>query len=415
MGINKGATNPYPVLQDVPSEALSDGARSGTGGGDMDVWNSQRGTLLNKLVLSTYSNESEYSLPTGVAGSAYPSDTTSYEEWLSTAAQGYLRGGGGSILSGTMEILRGGEILSSKSVEDRYNITTSPPDGVELGEDSVSTGEPVLRFTPESGFSLEETGLTTGFTIVNVEYGTISGTVTDYNGDPVVSERVILQLQSTGESVKVFTGPLGDYSISGPGGEAVNLSVPGANIQTSTNLQSLSTETLNAQYSGLELTLELPNGSKSSNSPVILDTTGVSGQTDGNGKITFTKVPVLTNVSITIYDEINKSINSGGQGVLTEDTITFGVGFQGFIRETDGAEIRNVNVRVVKGEDEYRSKSSSEGEYALGSPEVGEVSLVVARDDRRYQTKRVREVVESGDVILRDVELQERQNIGNSN
>jgi len=415
MTVNNSDTEPYQIEVNK-SLSESEGAETGPGGGVMDVWGETREYKLNNLISGSFDNKSSFQIPTGIVPvTNYGDDISNAEVWVGTSARGLARGGNSLPLAGTVSIRVGESDVASKETDGEYAISSPPSDGVVTGGGMSSTSSKSLIFEPSSGFTFEQESLTTGKNDINIDYGTVQGTVTDYTGKEMKGERIEAELQSTGESIVFYSDGSGSYSSGIPGGETVIVNVPNANVEASDTVAELSSKTIDIQYSGMEITLELPNGVPAKNAPVVIRDTGVKGNTDVDGKVTFTKVPVLKNVMIQIYGIVEETRQSAGQGVLGQETITFGVGFQGRASNVRGDAVRSVDVKVVKDGDEYISLTDNLGDYAVGSPVVGEVRLVVAEESKRFQTKSVRKQVVNGEIVNQDVELSERNNIGNSN
>lgn len=66
MSVDESADNPWPVFQDRNNSAPGSTAQSGSGGDDLATWSATRSEKFNILVTTTYTNQSAYSIETGM-------------------------------------------------------------------------------------------------------------------------------------------------------------------------------------------------------------------------------------------------------------------------------------------------------------------------------------------------------------
>lgn len=408
-------TQNYTVRFDGDGEKasvqLSSESESGDGGGTMGVWFEDRTAKLERLVSGSYVNDSEFSIPSAVVSTQnYNTTFANSERWFNVAVAGQTKGGDGLPLSGTASIQSGENVEAQKSVQGSFQLASGAPDGVESGSDVSGEGSARFEFIPQAGFTFEDDQIDRGLNEVVIEYGSVTGTVTDYNGDPVTNDELSATLQLTGETVPIFTDANGEYSSSAPGGNNVTVESLGANVTQSVSITAVQETVLDIQYSGLEITLLTPNNSRLSDASVSFDST--FKRTDSDGKVTFVQVPALSNINVTIYREINEAIQSADQGVLKQAEVTVGLAVTGQVLD-DGEPVAGLDVRLLdESGREYVGRTSQDGTFNVGAPTTGTVSVVFGREDRRYTPSTEEFTVERNKTVKQNARMSRERNSG---
>lgn len=358
----------------------------GPQGGELD---GDGGGLITKIFGYSSSSNSLYDTGTGISVS------------------GIVQKSDGTAMPGTAVVFEDGEARSGGNVSGQFRVSVPPQESALSGEDR--TGSPKIDFVYDidpDGISILREDIGSGLDIGKVVYGSIEGKVTDVVGDPVEEDPVVSE---TGE--EALTGPNGNYSFNAPGGSEVSLAAAG----TTGTVETLGgqSSTLDFQYSGLELTLQLPTGDGIPDADVTFQGSDENITTDQFGVALFKRAEVQFSGNLVVYGgDIVREVSSSTGGTIATVEIESGSGFKGSVRDSEtGETIGGIDVRVDGG-DFGIQKVRPDGSFVSASQSAGVLTLSISREDRRYQRVDIEEQVQEGEVKDVEVEVERKENIG---
>lgn len=420
--IVNSATNSYNTPDaDIEKNISStdSNAESGSGGGTMDVWFESRQNKLTKLAVGSFTNKSKFKIPAAITiSSTNPYDTAfpDSEKNLGNYVKGSAFDVNKDPLGGFASIEDEDGIVSESLITGYFVINTSPGSGVTSGSSGGSGGYN-FRFSPSfAGADFFKEDIGTSYDAGDIEYGSVTGTVTDYQGDVVTGVDVSFKSDNFG----VSTDDNGDYEIKAPGGPQKTLLIAEGAIEEVVTISAYSSSTVDLQFAGLKLVGTLPNGDPVENMPLKIGVNGDPQRTDENGETTFNKVNPNSDVKIYVGSNEVLDITSGGQGNLSTYRVRIGSGVSMFITSEDGGDpVVDVDCKMY---DQGGNRvgpaltfSNRAGITNVGVKNAGTYTIVLAEDDRRFLQERIDKELKSGEVKDVDVSMDRQQNVGTAN
>jgi len=389
------------------AHSKDDNSTAGGGGGVIGVWQLPRQDKISRLGGAAFTNESSFEIPNGFVDSqGYQSDWTDQEQSHGVSATGTPLATDGGALAGEASIEAGDDVAVSKDVSDVFTLSAAPPGGVTAGPDA-DTASYAFRFEPfVQAIDFFEEDIGNEYDAGVFRYGSIDGTVTDYNGDPVANESLTAPGGSTSTSAD------GTYKISAPGGTSVDLTSLGGEVTKSAIPSGGSTVSIDYQYAGVLALTSLPDGTSIPNAPVEIDTEEGSVRTDRAGEYQYVKVPPETDVTVEYLNSFEETFTAGTEGSGIQAELSLGAGCKGVIKSERGNKIHNVDL-FMDIEGEPVSYSRDDGQYAIGVVNPGDLTCVCSEKDRRYERADEQVNLTRGDVVEIEFELVDSRNIGN--
>lgn len=473
MAIVEDGTNTYQVFQDLTPSAPSAETEAGTGGDDIPELSADRRTFLDSLAQAAVENGSSYTLPAGVVdrdaypydhrwtagenlhersedaelgeggtelglfsvsrtqfletvggvpvtnnssyrmpeavvdNSAYPFDHRWYdgENILGVGVSGYTADGEGEPLSGEAVIYDENTEYVRESVSSQFVVRGPAPNGIEDGSNTAGTSVSFDFDPTRPGVTFRREGIGSGLRDLAIEYGTVQGTITDFNGDPVPNESV--KALGAGSS----TDMNGEYKFLAPGGEDVDfISLAGYTTKTVTP-SARTTLNVDWQFSGVKASIRLPDGTNIPNAPVEISTPEGERRTDEGGEYQYIRVPPETEVEVGYLGVYTRTFTTGAEGQNTEAAMELGAGCKGTVISERANVVGDVDI-LMDVEGVPVSFTREDGNFALGVLEPGDIKVVCAKDDRRYQRADEDLHLEEGDVVDLTFELEDATIIG---
>lgn len=386
------------------SHSEESGTLDGSGGGTMEIWKKERVAKLDSLVGGSFTNNSSFKLPAGIVNSSsspYETTWSNEENFMGVTARGTPLSAGGSPLSGEASIESGGEVITSTKVSDVFIISAPPPSGVEDGSDKQSE-QFDFRFAPSTaGVDLFKENFGTSYDAGLFQYGEVSGTVTDYDGNPVAGAAVF------GEGEGTTTNQSGKYSIAAPGGTSVDLTSLNKTETVTKTPSAGSTITVDFQFARIIVSVVDPELNPLPGTAVEIG--DESYETDDEGKVVVERAGIEP-LTVVIDDEEEFTVEPTSQGQLVEEQ--YGDTFSGYrvtLRETvSGLPIQSTTVTFVnKG---IASQTNGNGRASTLSDIDGEKEVRLGDGDRRYETKTVTVNVTKGEIKSEKTTLSRRSN-----
>jgi len=369
------------------SESPSD-SESGTGGGTMDSFDSRQG-IIDNLLVANFTNQSSFGIPPAI------SEITAFSNFSGekngTVVEGDFRDSDNTPLSGSLDATDDSGTVASLTVSGFFAFSAGVSSGVASGSDSTGSVGIDITYTPD-GDGLPYTESVSGATdIGQIVYGEVSGSVTDYNGDPVVSDRV-----SFGDN-DFFTDSNGSYSVKGPGGQSYNIGALKGSKSLSLSFSGGSVTNQDFQYGGIDAKLSLPGGDGIQGVEVSTDATVGKKKTDENGEVRFVESEVGGTVNVSIGD-FNISVAGPSEGGLSTATKQTGFGVKGIVEDGSGVRIASLDI-FADVENQLKAAVDENGNFKVGADDSGKVTIVIGESDRRYQKEEFEVDVQQGDVI----------------
>jgi len=400
----------FGVINDG-SHAESTDAAAGSGGGNLSIWTEDRQTQLRSLYGGgAVNNNSSFGTPSGVvdytnSGWSTRFDSGGSEGFHGVSVSGVPLDADGSPISGTAQLIDSatGTVLSETNVGGYFTISAQPPSPIILGTDGGSQASYTFAFAPSiSAINYTQDGISTRETITPFQYGSVEGSVTDYNGNSVSGVAVFGSGQAT------QTDSDGNYEIAAPGGTGVELSAVGS-TQTVTPSGG-QTITVDFQYARLEVQVVTPEYEPvvGANVQIGQDTY----ETDEDGKVVVDPAEIVA-YDVLVSGELYQQADIQQQGDLYQ--LTFG----------DEGDKAGVKLRCIDGktgqkvrdldglfpEQGLRALSNSDGVLSLFTDDPEALGLVLASDDRRYRRRDYEIELQGGQTAEGRVELEREQQV----
>lgn len=409
MPIENSATNPFGEKTDRDiSTATDDSAESGTSQGELALWDKtmeEKYDFVSQISSDYWSNESKYEVfdSPGILSPTWGKYDQLYTKLTNYSAEGTILDTDGTDLDGYVSLITpGGEVATSKAVSGPFLVALGPPIGSRSGSDITFDGNYKVVFEPNlDGISASSdlTGNTVDFG--TVQYSRVAGKVTDSEGNSVNNVAI------SASGGKTLSDNRGRYTLLGPGGTVATFTSLNGYTKD-VELVAGEYNVVDWQYAGVYLTISLPGGINAVGVPVELSHNGELRYTDEDGEVKFTEVPPGLDGEYKIFDEIVKGLTSGTEGFVDGVNETVGAGVRGIVSNANsGKRVAGVSVEI-EADGKYAAETGEGGKYATGSDEFGNVDLVVARGDDRYQTYIEEIAVDDGLLVDRDIELDEK-------
>ena len=405
----------FDRFTDTSHTEKSSAAESGTGGTSLNIWTTDRITKLGELAGGNFTNNSSFSLPSGVVTSGMDTDWVAQEKKHGINVQMLSLDPDGKPMTGKASIKAGDQNLISKTVSGSFILSGPPMPGVVLGQ-SVARAAISFQFMPSTaGIAVTREDFGGTANIGTVQYGGLEGTVTDYNGAPAANVTV------EGPGMADVTDSAGDYELLAPGGTEVTLSTlsgtyeftlspsPGQSLTQDIQFPQLTIRVLDADYAPVE------------NAPVVID--GSTYYTNESGEVNLPKA-VLKSYSVTVMDYFEGDVdvpNAGeefaftvGPGETLGEATSGGVGGVKItaVDAQSGRPITDMAIEEVK--TGATSASNGEGVAKILTSEVGnDVYLRIGTGDERYQQAAVEGTLPDGAMIEQDIELEPKTQTSN--
>lgn len=255
-------------------------AASGDADGVMDIWLAERSVQMDTFFQVTITNNSSYKLPKGIAGTSF-----GYDKELKNGifVKGTVLDAQGAPLSGTARIESDGSVLKEKKTTGSFLMSGPYRAGVVNGDSTTGNGYS-FRYVPSiPAVDVFIPRINKGFELGPAQYGEVSGTVMDYNGEPVPNETVSAQSDSS------ITDGDGKYNFLAPGGVSVSLTALDGSYTKEFTPQPGQELVQNFRYSQLKVEILDSNYKPIPDSKITVN--GNSYTTDENGSVTLPKIP----------------------------------------------------------------------------------------------------------------------------
>lgn len=407
MSVNQGSYAGYAEIS--PEAPAPDGAEAGDGGGVMSIWTTGRVEKVSELTTTTFSDNSTFGVPKAVVNVNGYSQWDQNEAFMGVGARGIVLDSDGLPLTGTASMELNGEVEGESAVNGSISVNAPPDDGVLSGTDS-GLGTYNFRFTPSSpGIDVFKEDVGSFYSVGTVQYGSVEGTVTDFNGDPVEGDSV------SGPGASTPTDAQGNYSLLAPGGTTVTLNALSGSASVDRTPNGGQTLTVDFQYGGLEVVVQIPDGTGLKGVLCAANEFPQAGRTGQDGTILFERAPVSGNLSVDISEgKFSPSTTSPNQGQKASITKDLGFGVKGLCVDEQREAVIAPDVRVT-GDTPLVAEANPDGTYVIGDDQTGEVTVSMCVTDRRFSRTDKTLTVQQGDVKSgEDFVLEERENIGTS-
>jgi len=325
--------------------------------------------------------------------------TTNIEEYsLGESFEATFLDDNGLPLSGTGTIFRGEEPLSQGQVSGDVKLPGPVPSGVVSGENVLDSDPLNFVFEPSiTGINFVRENYTNN-PVGEVQYGTITGTVTDVDGDPVPDDSI----EAVG--LVAITDENGEYELVGPGGSETALSVAGTT--ESVSITGGTTTNINFSYSRLIVRVLAPDNSPVRGAKVSINNKKI--ETDESGRATIPLAPTQE------YDirlgefQTQETITQSGRTV----EVTIGNRASGVkLTVTDSESGETVGGTTVQiGGSGVVSRTKPNGEASSIGESEGTTAVLVGEGDRRYVKRQLAADLARGEVFRAEVELERKNN-----
>lgn len=386
---------------------------SGSGGDDMDLWSlsmEEKYDFLSAKEKKYWSDNSSYGVFDEV-GFLHPT-WGKYDERSEKVAGHFVRGTVSDVDGEDLDVYINlvspdGDTIDTYSVSGKFTKSLGPLPSVERGPDSEYSENYDVEIEPEVGGipAVEELDVLE-LDFGEIQYSEINGSISDSEGSPVQGVTV------SSEGVRVESDKRGKYSILGPGGIDVTMESFDGKYSKEVSLRKGEVNNVDWQYAGLYITVYLPGDIEAVGVPIEISHNNNIDYTNESGIVEFTEVPPDYDGEYTIFDNITGSVKSGPEGKITELTENVGSGVTGIIRVSGSLDRISGVDASIESDGKYSTVSNESGRYATGNAEYGVVTLVIAEDDGRYETYKEEIEIDEGDLIEKDIDLNESVAIG---
>jgi hypothetical protein len=389
-------------IETSPSGTPDSSVKGGAGGGVMPVWKASRSTKINNLATAAFTNNSSFAVPKAfVATGGWDAGGISNEKNSGVWALGQALATDSKPLSGTASIEAGGSRVESASIEGSFAISAPAPTGVKQGADS-SIREYDFKFEPSGvGLALVQSKIGAGYDAGVFQYGRVTGTVTDYNGNPVGDALV------SGAGAAAKTAADGSYTLEAPGGTTFTLEAVGTSKDyTPSAGQEIAADW---QFARLQVQVVTPDLDPVIGVPVTINDTDYV--TDADGKVTIDTASIQS-YDISLDDGVaSDSLTVSSQG--SENTTQFGDSYAAArVVVTDSVSRREVASIPVQFSEGVSAESDSTGTAAVVTPDASETTVTIDPAGERYNTTEVEVSLTKGSTVEKTVRLEQDVTIG---
>jgi len=329
---------------------------------------------------------------------------------VGASVTGLIEQADGSAMPGSAQIKDGGTVVAEAESSGQFTVAGPPAASVLNGANrSGSTQRDFVYDIDLDGINVVRTGIGTGLDLGKVRYGEVAGKVLDFEGAAVGG----VGISASGSSATSDSD--GSYSFNAPGGTQVTLGALGTTVDLTPSAGT--TVTQDFQYAGLRVTVTAPNGEGVSGGLIEYPPgeRGVSTNDEGTGQLVRVN-PSQTATLTVLNGGVERQVTSNGQGQNKVVNITLGAGFSGSAVDAQtGDPVQRCDCRAVKPGSEAVGATKGDGTYAMGLPASGEITVVLAQSDTRYQASEVTLDLSNGETAVEDFALERAQNIGQSN
>jgi hypothetical protein len=392
----------YDATVERSYNAVDNSAEDGDGGGTMAVWKQSRVNLLRDVAGGNFNNNSSFDVPPGFIDSVNNYDTTwsNSEKMCGVNARGTVVGPEGKPQQGTSRMLSGESTVTSKTSSGSFILSAHPPAGVSSGS-SESASSYDYEFAPSNdGLNVSAENIGVSYDAGLVQYGSITGQVTDYHGNVVSDVRV----SGSGNATK--TDGNGVYSLLAPGNTTVSLNA----IGTTTNYTPPAGQKITADWQYSRLQVRVITSDLDPVEGVKVTINGVGYQTDANGEVTIDTAP-LKQYDIDVAGGGSDSVDITTQG--SENVSEFGKTHAGArLILTEAATGRDVGGVPVSFSNGLSAVSGAGGKAAVTTPDAAETTVTVDPVGERYKTVDVDVSLTDGETVEKTVELEKDVTIG---
>ena len=379
---------------------------TGSGGGIMQIWYTDRIYKLNTLARGYYVNQSSFALPAGVVDTGGYRSYEGNEKGIGYSAEGQVIAPNGLALSGTLSVIGDGEEIDGAAISGSFIASFPPFEGVASGSGGAGVPDQIdLRFTPTAdGLASTSVGVNypraDGF---NVTYGYLGGRVYDYAGNP------LSEVPVQGDGTGTVTDSEGFYYLLAPGERAATLTSLDGTVQKNATAKGGDTVTVDWQYGGISVRVVGPELKPVPNAPVTVN--GENLRTNSAGEVVVPDVPPGTH-DVTIMDQFEKQLEILDEGQLVKHT------FEGGSRITiqcfDGTSGDSIaELPAIDVNSQTISFSSSDGEVSVLALGEGEYDILLSEGDNRYLNSRLTGELERGSVESTELLLQRKAGVTN--
>lgn len=372
------------------SPAHKTNVEDGDGGETMSIWTQDRQTLVDELASATFTNQSSFDIPNAVADASDMSNSwTNGESLTGVSVVGTILDDKGEPMTGTAQLKDGGGVRDKQTFTGKVAFTGQPPAGVSSG-DNQGTGSLDFAFVPSvAGIAVEKDDVSLRTDLGKIEYGAISGTVIDYEGNPVPNEAVY------GLGAGDTTGGDGQFNLLAPGGTSATFTTLSGTWDFDESIVAGQTNTLEFQYPKLTIEVLDADFEPVEDAPVKVGES--TYKTDESGRVEFPTAPI-GNYDVSVMDYFKASDLSVSQPG-TEYVYSVGPSSSSGEWEPDpsgigGLKIKAIDdgtgerIRGVVAQDVAtgaRSESAQDGICKLLSTDLGdEIEVEIGTGDERY-------------------------------
>lgn len=368
---------------------------TGTGGDTMSVWKNGRETLLNELINASFTNKSSFSIPAAIVEGTAANQWENSEAFQGNGVTATVLDSDGNPMTGTAQLTIEDVVVREETQTGQIKLNTPPQPSITAGQNGEYT-EMSFYFTPSTkAISLFEQSLGGYSPLGLIEYGSVSGTVTDYNGDPVKEEAVI------GPGLSTVTDENGEYEMEAPGGNQFPLVSLSQSVSQDVQPPSGGTAVQDFQYG--KVTVSVIDKDYSPIEGAKVNVNGNIYTTDKTGTVDIPTAPIQR-YGILVQDYWSAEFEITEMGGLIEATMgpesgafTNPNGDPANLLDTAGVKLKVVDqfsgrkvrgVEAVDAVNGLRNESGEDGVVKILTEKAdGDLELVLGPDDARYRTR----------------------------
>jgi hypothetical protein len=398
----------------------SSGVEDGyTGSGVMSVWEASRQTKIDRLASRTYTNNSSFSIPLAVVDTQDWANSWSNDEQLAGIfADGTILKPDGTPLSGTVQVIEGEDtLLAQKETTGSFVVSSNPPTAVSQGGDAT-TSTITIQFIPSiSAVAVVEENVSYRESLGTIKYGSVTGQITDYNGDPVPNATL------RGAGAGDVTDENGEFELLVPDGTTSTFVTLNGTYEFDRTISEGTTERLDIQYPQLTIEVLDADYEPVEEVPVVVDESVF--YTGGDGRVEIPKTPLGTyNVEVMETYAADLSVDTAGEefvhtigpGPTPTDWTPDPEGLGGVkLTVTDAETGRKIRgIRAVDKLSGAASKSNAFGVCKLLTTDVGEEAKIqIGLGDERYVATTVTGTPPANEMVEVSVDLTPKTQVVN--